>query len=406
MSELIDDIGSGSDNGDVVDGLSQASQGGRTGMLSRRNVLRSSAVGGLLLAAGSIASACGATRGSASGSPSGSVQYYPGGAAYAQLVRKAVAGRTLTLGFAPPIISSFFNQMEHAAWWEMSRLEDEFGVHWKWEMSSPTGNFNAEEQQISIIDQWVARGFDAVFVCTGIGAATMQPVYEGALKKGVAVFQFNMPVEAGPNGEQLAISSIGYSNKRQSGERIGDFIGKALKGSGTIIEMLGPPGSVWRTARLAGFERALKKYPGLRVVAQGNGGYVTDQAYSATQALLARYPHVNAIWAENTSMGVGVARAIQQAGMKFWDGSSGVLLASADGTLEGAKLVQSGQMAALVDVASIEQGRTLINTAFQYLALGASVGKVIDLPCVLYTKDNVAQEIASLSWVNSPPRRY
>ena len=96
------------------------------------------------------------------------------------------------------MLSEYYTQMENAAFTRMAQLEDLYGVKWKWEKSSPTGNFNAVEQQISTVQSWTSRKFDVVFICTGANFATMQGVYKKAMDSGTNIFQFNQPVELYP----------------------------------------------------------------------------------------------------------------------------------------------------------------------------------------------------------------
>ncbi|MFP5018957.1 hypothetical protein ACKLTP_18540 [Paenarthrobacter ureafaciens] len=69
-----------------------------------------------------------------------------GSAEFTDAIKKLVNGRTVQIGFTPPVLSEYYTQMENAAFTRMAQLEDLYGVKWKWEKSSPTGNFNAVEQ--------------------------------------------------------------------------------------------------------------------------------------------------------------------------------------------------------------------------------------------------------------------
>lgn len=391
---------------------------------SRRSFLRRSAViggavvGSALLAScdskvaaassssvGQSSAAVGVSSAAASGDAAGG-SVFGGDSAYRQAIRKVVAGRTLQVGWTPPVLSEFFNQMESAAFRRMADYEQAYGVQWKWERASPTGNFNAVEQQVQIVQSWAQRKFDVVLVCTGANFATMQAVYKKAAEAGTKIFQFNQPVELYPQEQLQATSSIGYDNRYQSGYLAGSFIAKTLGGKGKVLEIVGPPGSDWSTARQIGFKQALAENPGLSVVGTANGGYLRDKGQSAAQDLLTSNPSINAIWGENEDMALGASQALDGRGIKQWDGQSGVVVVGADGLVSGMESIRSGKLTASIDVGSVDQGTTFIDTVFHNVVLGESVGKIIDVPTRIVDKTNVDAAEAYMKWALAAPKRY
>ncbi|HKU10828.1 MAG TPA: substrate-binding domain-containing protein, partial [Sinomonas sp.] len=196
---------------------------------------------GALLGSLTLLSACTTPPGGATGGGGGGAgAALAGNADYAAAVKKLVNGRTLQVGFTPPVLSEYYTQMENAAFTRMAQLEDQYGVKWKWEKSSPTGNFNAVEQQISTVQTWTSRKFDIVFICTGANFATMQGVYKKSMDAGTKIFQFNQPVELYPVDQINTVSNIGYDNRWQSGYVAGKFLADTLKGKGKIAQIMGP----------------------------------------------------------------------------------------------------------------------------------------------------------------------
>ncbi len=382
--------------------------------VGRRSFLRTSALaagaaalsGAALAGCSTAPGAAGDTPGAAANGASAPAGGGSGNSAYDAAVRQLVAGRTLTLGFTPPVLSEFFNQMELAAFGRMAELESAYGVQWKWERSSPTGNFDAVEQQVRIVQNWGSQKFDAALVCTGANFATMQGVYGQVEGSGTKVFQFNQPVELYDEADIRTVSNVGYDNRWQSGYLAGTFIAKTLGGQGKVIQITGPSGSDWSRARQIGFQQALQENPGLTVVGTADGGYLRDKGYNAARDLLTREPDVNAIYGENEDMALGASQAIDSQGLQQWDGSSGIVTIGADGLLSGMDAIASGKLTASIDVGSVDQGRTLIETVFQSLVLGDTVAKVIDVPTRVVTKDNVASAQAYIQGVMNPSKKY
>jgi ABC-type sugar transport system substrate-binding protein len=378
---------------------------------SRRSFLGKSAlIGGAVLGSGVLLDACGTkpveNTADAAGSGGAGGGGIIGSVSYFDAIKALAKGRTIQVGFTPPILSEFFNQMSSSAFRRMAAYEAAFGVHWRWQEASPTGNFNAVQQTIQFIQTWAARNFDVALVCTAANFATMQNTYKQAAASGLKIYQFNMPVELYPEDQQQAISSVGYDNRWQSGYLAGSYIAEKLDGKGTIIQIWGPPGSDWSTARQIGLDKALQEHPGLRVIAKGNGGYVRDQGYSVAQDLLTKYPDVNAIYGENEDMALGASQAVSARGLKHWDGHTGVVVVGADGLVSGCEAIRAGTLTASVDVGSVDQGATLIDTVFHNAVLGDSVGKVIDVPTRVVDPTNVDAWESYMQWAVATPTKY
>lgn len=380
-----------------------ASGTSRRQFLTRATLTGSGLVAGSLLVAGCDAKSVVATSDASGGGASSALG---GNAAYKAAIKKLVAGRTLHVGWTPPILSEWYNQMERAAFRRMADYEAAYGIKWKWERAAPTGNFNAVEQQVQIVQSWAQRRFDVILVCTGANFATMQNVYKQAEAKGSRIYQFNQPVELYPESELQAISNIGYDNRWQSGYLCGQYIAKQLKGKGKILWITGPPGSDWTRARVIGFRKALAENPGLKVVGTANGGYVRDQGQSAAQDLLTRNPKIDAIWGENEDMALGASQALDDRGIKQWDGNTGVVVMGADGLVSGMESIRAGKLTASVDVGSVDQGFTFIDTIFHNAVLGESVGKIIDVPTRVVDKHNVDAAEAYMQWALATSAKY
>jgi len=224
---------------------------------SRRSILRTSALVGAGVGAAQLLGASPATA--------------LGGTTNAKLdkaIRDMVKGRTIKVGFTPPVLSENFTQIERAAWRKMDEFEKRFGVKWVWERQAPVGDFNAVQGTLGIVQSWISRRFDAIAVCTGANFATVQDLYKTANSKGLKVFQFNQPAELYPEGDLETVSNIGYDNRWQSGYLAGTYLAKTLGGKGKILQIWGPSGSDWTRGRRIGFDKALKENPGIKVVGE------------------------------------------------------------------------------------------------------------------------------------------
>ena len=367
----------------------------RNADVSRRSILRTSALVGAGIGATQLLGA----------SPASAL----GGTTDAKLdkaIRAIVNGRTIKVGFTPPVLSENFTQIENAAWRKMAEYEKRFGVKWVWERQAPVGDFNAVQGTLGIVQSWISRRFDAIAVCTGANFATVQDLYKTANSKGLKVFQFNQPAELYPESQLQTVSNIGYDNRWQSGYLAGKYLAEALGGKGKILQIWGPSGSDWTRGRRIGFDKALKENPGIKVVGEADGGYVRDKGFTAAQDLLTKYPDVNAIYGENEEMALGASQAIDAAGLKHWNGKTGILTIGADGLVSGFKAIAAGKLTATVDIGGIDQGQNLIEAIFSTVALGQTVTQIINNPTQVVDKTNYQWHQAYAEWALATTRKY
>lgn len=354
-----------------------------------------------------------ATEPSGSAAPVG-----PGGGSFGPdpaadaAIRKIVNGRTITIGFAPPILSEWYQQVQKSAWNTMKDYSDRFGVKWTWERQG-ANDAHSGSSITDTIQGFVARKVDVMFVCSAAKPATNQALYKTAAAQGVDTYQFNEPVEitnpnqnTDPTAGLANVSNIGYDNRWQSGFVAGQYIAQKLKNKGTVIAITGPSGSDWTTLRLQGFRQAIANYPGLKIVAEASGDYVRDKGLAAAQALLTKYPHVDAIYGENEDMALGASAAVSAASLKLWDGNSGIVVIGADGLVSGMKAIQAGTLTATVDVNSVEIGRQLIETAFAHQVLKQNVPVFEDVSTAVVDASNVDWHLANLQGTMAGPGSY
>jgi ABC-type sugar transport system substrate-binding protein len=372
---------------------------------SRRGLLAGAGLvaGSMLLAACTTKTVTPTSNGGLSGT-SGAVA--AGGSDYDAAVRKLVGGRTIQIGYTVPVLSEYFNEIQSAAWQKMAEYEQRFGVKWKWELAAPSASYKSVEQHVSIVQTWVTRKFDAVFICTSANFATMQNVYEEAAAAGTAIYEYNMPVELHPEDQLRTVSTVGYNNDTQSGYVAGKYIADALGGTGNVLALFGPSGSEYSKMRGDGLRRAFSEYPGMKIVGEADGGYVRDKGFTAAQDLLTAHKDVSAIYGENEDMALGASQAIDQAGLKHWDGKDGIITVGADGLVSGMEAIKAGNLTATVDVGPVDTGLRLVETMFANKVLGYAVAPKVYVPTKVVDKSNVDIPLAYLNWAVNAPKSY
>ena len=372
------------------------------------------ALGASAVALATILAACSTVSGSTDNSNGSSVGSAACGSADEQTaITAAVDGRTLKIGYTPPILSEFYTQVEKAAFNRMQELEECYGIKWDWSRQGALNDAHSGVEAVSIVENFISNEFDAVFVCSAAPASTMQNIYKAGSEAGVDFYQFNSTEELAnpsqadsPTGGLFTVSNIGYDDRWQSGYIAGQYLAKALKGEGQIVQILGPSGSDWTKLRQQGFEAAIKEFPGMIIVGSADGGYVRDKGLIAAQDLLTKFPDINAIYGENEDMALGASQAIDLAGLKHWDGTEGIITIGADGLISGMTSIREGKLTATVDVNSVDMGTTMINTLFEHEILGMTVAQFIRVPTIVVDKTNVGWAEAKIVASQAGPGKY
>ncbi len=92
---------------------------------------------------------------------------------------------------------------------------------------------------------------------------------------------------------------------------------KQMGNKGEIGILHGVLGSTAETERTKGCQQALKKTPGIKVVAEATANWDETQAYKAAQNMLQGHPKMKAIFGESDAMGLGAAKAARDAKRKI-----------------------------------------------------------------------------------------
>jgi ribose transport system substrate-binding protein len=94
-----------------------------------------------------------------------------------------------------------------------------------------------------------------------------------------------------------------------------EYIAKALNGKGNIVALRGIPTTL-DNERMDAFNAVLKNHPGIKLLDAKHGNWNRDDAFKVMQDFLTRFKEIDAVWAADDDMAVGVLKAIEQAKRK------------------------------------------------------------------------------------------
>lgn len=164
------------------------------------------------------------------------------------------------------------------------------------------------EQQISVVEDMVARGVDGIVLAPLDRAGLRKPVAE-AKQAGVPT----VLVDSGLEGD-LHISFVATDNY-QGGVLGAKRLAEVLGGKGNVILMRAMVGVESTMDREQGFLDEIKKYPEIEVISDNQyGGITTESSYQVGENLLNRFPEVDGIFCPNESTTFGMSRALADAG--------------------------------------------------------------------------------------------
>jgi ribose transport system substrate-binding protein len=199
-------------------------------------------------------------------------------------------------------------------------------------------------KQVADVESMIAQKVD-VIVLAPREEKPLIPAVMKAKKAGIPVILIDRNVD-----QKVAAAGRDYvtfigSDFIDQGRRAAEWLIKATNGKATIVELEGTTGSSPANDRKKGFDDAVKKHSGMKIVASQSGDFARDKGRQVMQTLLQAHPDVTAVYAHNDEMAIGAIAALEAAGKKP---GQDVIVVSIDGTKDALQAIASGKMGATV----------------------------------------------------------
>lgn len=149
------------------------------------------------------------------------------------------------------------------------------------------------------------------------------------------------PFEAGDYYTMYAVPEE-FSAHRAVTEEVCKAV-MAKYGGGDIVGVTGVQGNSTDLIRSRGRDDALKAYPKVKLVGELPGKWNREDSQKAMEALIARYPKIVGVIAQNDDVADGCISALRAAGMRA---GRDVFISGADGTTKGAEAIKHGTLLA------------------------------------------------------------
>ena len=210
---------------------------------------------------------------------------------------------TRTIGVAiPSATHGFMGGLNFHARETIDRLSDE---HDNVEFVLATAG-DATDMVNDVEDMVATRDIDALVVLPFESEPLTSPV-QAVAEKGIWVTVVDRGLA------QEGIEDLYVSGDNESFGRIaGNYFAENLSESDNIVVLRGIPTTI-DNQRVEAFEEAIAG-SGINVLDMQHGNWNRDDSFTVMQDFLSRYDDIDAVWASDDDMAIGVMAAIEQAG--------------------------------------------------------------------------------------------
>ena len=281
----------------------------------------------------------------------------------------AAPARAETIGLAVANLqANFFNQIKEAVTAEAKAK----GV------TVDTADAHGDSAtQVNQIQDMITKGVKALIYIPAGATAAGVPVRD-AHAAHIPVVNVDRNAADAPGDTFIATDSV------DAAKTLGDYVCKITGGKGNVAIIQGQIGTTPEEDRNKGFNEALAKCPGLKVVAkQASKQWHQDEGFNIAQDMLQRNPDINVIFGRADALALGAAQAVKVANL-----GHPVVIVGFDGDTAGLEAVKNGVLAATMTQKTQYMGRLALDSALE-LAAGKPVPKMQLQPAVLTTKANV-----------------
>lgn len=231
-------------------------------------------------------------------------------------------------------------------------------------------------QQLTIAQTMIGRNFDA-YVLSPVSVSNLTPAVRELQSR-------NIPIANADDARIAATVYIG-PNHELNGVVAADYMAEHLPDGGEVAQIEGQAGSSAAILRIKGFKEGIAKHGNLKLVASVPGNWDGTQAYNATQTILRKNPEIKAIYANNDTMAVGVAKAVTDMGL-----TGKIIVIGTDGIPAALDGIKNGTITATVTPLPYYQGYWSVESLVRLLG-GQPVPDWVVAPAQLITKDNMTE---------------
>ena len=234
-------------------------------------------------------------------------------------------------------------------------------------------------KQLSQVESFIGQKVDAIVV-NPVDTAATKRITEAAVKAGIPLVYVNRR----PDDQNLpqGVATVA-SDDFEAGRMQMQYLADKLGGKGNIVILLGDLANNSTINRTKGVKEVLAKYPEIKVDQEQTGIWLRDKAMTLTNDWITQGRQFDAVVSNNDEMAIGAAMALKQAGVA----KGSVLIAGVDGTPDGVRAVEKGELVLSVFQDAKKQAYRSVETAMKMINK-EPVEQAVWVPFQLITRDN------------------
>lgn len=240
-----------------------------------------------------------------------------------------------------------------------------------------TAEGSGNEQQSNLCEEAIVLGVSCLVIAP-VDSEAIIPAVKKVNEAGIPIVNLNTKIA----DETQFKTFCGLENVNQ-GYNTAKAMFELMNGEGRIFIIEGSTGAQTSIDRVKGFEKAMKEYPNIKVLAQQSANYSRADALNVVQNLLQAHPDVDAILCCNDEMALGSAEAIDAAGL-----TGTIKVSGQDANDDAVAAMKEGKITVTSFGNPYMQGYTAVKAAVDILE-GREVKPFNEVATVVVTMDNV-----------------
>lgn len=242
-----------------------------------------------------------------------------------------------------------------------------------------------QANQIKAVRSFVAQKVD-VIVIAPIVETGWAPVLREAKRAEIPVVLVDRGVKL--RDDSLYVTLIA-SDFVEEGRMAAEWLAGKMEGKAAIVELQGTTGSAPAIDRKKGFEEALEKHSGMKIIKSQAADFTRAKGKEVMEAFLkSDRGRIQAVYAHNDDMAIGAIQAIEEAGLKPGED---IIIISIDAVRAAFEAMVAGKLNATVECNPLF-GPILFDTIEKVLA-GEALPKYIKNEDRLFEQATAAEDI-------------
>jgi ribose transport system substrate-binding protein len=239
---------------------------------------------------------------------------------------------------AKPLKAAFSNAGLQATWCAQGKQAAEYwGKLFNVEVTWFDGQLDAVKQR-SAIDNMASQKWDFVAI-QAFGIGTLTAPVNKMIEAGIPVIDMDTLIAP---LDQIDVHSFIAPNNEFMGASVTQALVNAINGEGTMVMTQGALGHTGAQGRARGFHSVVSKFPKIQVLDEQPGDWDVTKVARIWEALLTKYPKIDAAFFHNDDMALAASKVMQA------KGRTETKIGGVDAMPPAIKAVQEGSMFATV----------------------------------------------------------